>query len=353
MLPSWGPVRVLETGGKISGLEVVRCTSVFDENDRFAPAFDVCTRHTVEGDQIILAVGQKTDLSFLGPHPPVKVERGSIAVDEDTQATSVAGIFAGGDVTSGRGTVVEAMAAGRNAASAIDQHLRGTTVRGEDRCAESGRALLKFNSSYLTKTARAEMLNVPVAERELGTEDALGIAFDDVEKEANRCFNCGCVAASPSDVAPALIALGARIKTTRRTLTAEEFFAVGPVRSTVLDRDELVTEVHLPAPAPDNRQVFLKFRLRNSIDFPIVSVAAVISRRDGKVDSARIVLGAVAPIPLRMQAVEDFLIGKRIDAQVAEAAAALAVQGAIPLPKNAYKIQVARALVRRAILAAA
>jgi hypothetical protein len=281
------------------------------------------------------------------------VERGSIAVDEDTQATSVAGVFAGGDVTSGRGTVVEAIAAGRYAASAIDQYLRGAVVRGEDRPAQCSRALLKFNSSYLTRTARADMPGLPVAERKMDVEDTFGIAYADVTREAGRCFNCGCVAVSPSDIAPALVALDARIKTTRRTLTAEEFFAVRPVRSTVLEREELVTGVQVPLPAPGSKQVFLKFRLRNSIDFPIVSAAAVIRRQQGRVDASRIVLGAVAPIPLRMRGVEDFLTGKKIDAEVAEAAAAMAIEGAIPLAKNAYKIQIAKALVRRAILAAA
>jgi CO/xanthine dehydrogenase FAD-binding subunit len=161
------------------------------------------------------------------------------------------------------------------------------------------------------------------------------------------------VAVSPSDLAPALIALEALIVTTRRVLAAEEFFAGGPLTSTVLEPGELVTEVRVPPLRPGSKQAFLKFRLRNAIDFPIVGVAAVIRHAGGRVEEARIALSAVAPMPLRLAAVEDFLRGKRLDEGVAAEAAALAVVDALPLPRSAYKVQLTRALVRRAILAAA
>jgi NADPH-dependent glutamate synthase beta subunit-like oxidoreductase/CO/xanthine dehydrogenase FAD-binding subunit len=353
LLPSWGPARVLEAGGKVTGLEIVRCTSVFDENDRFAPTFDVCVRETVEANQIIMAVGQRTDLTFLGPASPVKVHGGGIAIDEDTQATNVSGIFAGGDVTSGRGTIVEAIAAGRKAAAAIDRYLGGARVQRKDRDRTAAGALLEFNHGYLRRVGRPEMPTLPVVERRIDAEDSSGFRSNDVEIEANRCFNCGCVTASPSDIAPALIALGTRIKTTKRSVAAEEFFTAGPATSTVLDPDELVAEIQIPAQKPGSKQVFLKYRLRKSIDFPIISVAAVLSLEADKVDQSRIVLGAAAPIPLRLRRVEASLEGKTITDEVAETAAALAVEEAIPLAKNRYKVQVTRALVRRAILAAA
>jgi CO/xanthine dehydrogenase FAD-binding subunit len=171
--------------------------------------------------------------------------------------------------------------------------------------------------------------------------------------EANRCFNCGCVAVSPSDLAPALIALRARIKTTSRTVSAEEFFTVGPKRSTILRPGELVTEIQIPAPRPGSKQVYLKFRTRKAIDFPIVGVAAVINVQAEKVTDARVVLGAVAPVPLRAREAEDFLRGKVLGEDVADKAAALALKGALPLGRNGYKAQIAKALVKRAILAGA
>jgi len=156
--------------------------------------------------------------------------------------------------------------------------------------------------------------------------DARGLDLDLVDMEASRCLNCGCLAVNASDLAPALVAFAAKIKTTKRILDAEDFFDAGPVRSTVLDVDELVTEIEIPTPKPTTKQTFLKFRIRNSIDFPIVSVASAISMDGDTVADARIVLGAVAPVPLRAREVEGFLKGKVLNDEIAEAAAAVAFE---------------------------
>jgi NADPH-dependent glutamate synthase beta subunit-like oxidoreductase len=353
LLTSWGPSRVLESGGRVTGLEIVRCTSVFDEHNRFAPAFDRCVTDVVEADQIFLAVGQRAELAWLGEPLPVRLRGSLIEVADGAQATDQPGIFAGGDVTSGRGTVVGAIADGRRAAAAIDAYLRAHPATRTDSVRTIHRDLHRFNNRYLGCVPRIEApIRAPVA-RTLDIEDAATIAADAVAIEANRCFNCGCVAVSPSDLAPALIALAAEIVTTRRRLAAEEFFGVGPFASTVLESGELVTEVRVPPPQPGTRQAFLKFRLRNAIDFPIVGVAVAIRHADGRVAEARVALSAVAPLPLRLTAVEEHLCGKPVDETVAAEAAALAVADALPLPRNAYKVQITRALVRRAILAAA
>ena len=159
------------------------------------------------------------------------------------------------------------------------------------------------------------------------------------------------MAVSPSDIAPALIALDAKIKTTKRTVAAERFFAARLMKSTVLDRDELVTEIQMPTPKPGSKQNFLKSRLRKSIDFPIVDVASVFHIEDGQINDARIVLGAVAPVPLRVREAEDFIKGKEPSEEVAEAASMIAVKGTNPLARNKYKVQMTQALVKRAILA--
>lgn len=355
LLAEWGPSRVVATGDRVTGLEIVRCTSVFDADNRFAPSFDRCVTDVLEADQIFLAVGQRTDLTALGlgDPSPVRLNGSLIAVAADTQATDQVGVFAGGDVTSGRGTVVGAIADGRRAAAAIDAYLNARPTGASNGGRALHRELHRFNNRYLGYVPRVEVPVPAPSECALEATDAAAIGADSVAVEANRCFNCGCVAVSPSDLAPALIALAAQIVTTHRTLAAEDFFAAGPLASTVLKPGELVTEVRIPPPRPGTRQAFLKFRLRHAIDFPIVGVAAVIRSEGGRVEEARIALSAVAPLPLRLRAVEDYLHGKRIDDTIADEAAGLAVADALPLPRNAYKVQITRALVRRAVLAAA
>jgi NADPH-dependent glutamate synthase beta subunit-like oxidoreductase len=108
--PSFGPDRIIEENGSLTGLEVVSCTSVFDENGRFNPSFDTSVKQMIEADQIILAIGQSTDISYTGDQ--VKNNNGWIVIDEKTRATNLKGVYAGGDVTSGPASVIHAVAAG-------------------------------------------------------------------------------------------------------------------------------------------------------------------------------------------------------------------------------------------------
>jgi xanthine dehydrogenase YagS FAD-binding subunit len=161
----------------------------------------------------------------------------------------------------------------------------------------------------------------------------------------------GCIAVHPSDTAPALIALDARIKTSKRTVRAEDFFQVEVSRTTVLDVDEIVTEIQLPESKNGAKSAFLKFALRKSIDFPIVNCAVMISSSEGKVADARICLNAVYVRPYRALSAEETIIGKEINEAYAEAAGGAAVADAKPLKDNAYMVQVAKILVKRALLA--
>ena len=120
--------------------------------------------------------------------------------------------------------------------------------------------------------------------------------------------------------------------------------------TTALDPDELVTEVEVPVPAAATTQSYRKFRVRNSIDFPIVSVASVLSLHEDRVRQARVVLGAVAPVPVRAVDVERFLVGRRPSPVSAEAAGTIALRSACPLPHNEFKAQIVRALLREAVL---
>ena len=144
--------------------------------------------------------------------------------------------------------------------------------------------------------------------------------------------------------------MNARIKTTKRMFEAEDLFTARPSQSTILDPDELVTEIQIPAPQQATEQTYQKFRIRQSIDFPIIGVACSLTMDSGKISDARIVLGAVAPVPLRARETEDFLKGKKLTPEVAAAAASVAVKGALPLARNGFKIQITRAMVKRAIL---
>ncbi|MBW2092610.1 MAG: FAD binding domain-containing protein [Deltaproteobacteria bacterium] len=160
----------------------------------------------------------------------------------------------------------------------------------------------------------------------------------------------GCYAVHPSDTAPALIALNARIKTSKRTVSAEDFFEVRVGGTTVLDKDEVVTEIQIPAIPDGAKSAFIKFAMRKSIDFPIANCAAMITRSNNEVIAARICLNAVYVIPYRAVKAEEFIVGKPVNEVNAEAAGSAVASEARPLSHNAYLVQVAKTLVARTIL---
>lgn len=160
-----------------------------------------------------------------------------------------------------------------------------------------------------------------------------------------------CFAVCPSDMAVALTALDANVIVQGsggdRTIPIKEFYKV---MGNALNPDEIVKEIRVPRPPEGARQTFLKFRLRKAIDFAVVSVASVITTVGGVCTDVRIVLGAVAPMPVRATRAEEALKGKTVHAETAEEAALAAVKGAKPLAMNAYKVQITKALVKRTIL---
>jgi len=157
-----------------------------------------------------------------------------------------------------------------------------------------------------------------------------------------------CLAVNPSDTAPALVALNARIKTNKRLVEAEKFWDMSIPGSTILDQDEIVTEIQIPTPPPGSRSAFIKFAIRKSIDFPIVNCAALIGN-----NTVRICLNAVHNRPYRATAAEEVIKGRAITEENADAAGAAAVASARALPgdRNKWKIPIAKAMVKRAILA--
>jgi xanthine dehydrogenase YagS FAD-binding subunit len=164
---------------------------------------------------------------------------------------------------------------------------------------------------------------------------------------------CGkkCFAVCPSDTAVALAALNAQITVvspeTERSISLLNFF--NPLGN-ALKGNEMVTEIVVPKTPVPGQQIFLKFTLRNPIDFAIVSVASIITMVKDVCIDARIALGAVGPGPIRAKAAEDFLKGRILDKKTAVEASNLALAGSKTLSCNAYKVEIAKTLVKRAIL---
>ncbi len=159
-----------------------------------------------------------------------------------------------------------------------------------------------------------------------------------------------CFAVCPSDTAVALAALDAEIlvmgiKGERRIPVMDFFNPLG----NVLAHDEMVKEIEIQKTSTALRQKFLKFTLRNPVDFAVVSVASAVAVKEDICTDARIALGAVAPGPVRAKKAEEFIKGQPINKETAAYAAEEALAGARPLSKNAYKIEIAKTLVKRAL----
>lgn len=162
----------------------------------------------------------------------------------------------------------------------------------------------------------------------------------------------------PSDLAPMLVALGASVSVVgadgKRSIPLDKFFTLpadGNVRrENVLKNEDIVTEVQVPASKFAARSTYLKFKERDSMDFAMSAVAAAVTLGANKtVSEARIVLGGVAPVPWRVPKAETALVGKTMSNDVLMNVARVALEGAEPLAKNAYKVPLTQTLVRRAL----
>jgi xanthine dehydrogenase YagS FAD-binding subunit len=167
-----------------------------------------------------------------------------------------------------------------------------------------------------------------------------------------------CLANHPSDLAPALVALDASIHIASpqgaRRVSAADFFPghiwVGSrLQCHILQHDEIISEIELPfRPA---RSTYIKFAYRKSWDFAVASVAAVADEKPAQSDGLRLVFGGVATHPFRSFGAENFLRGKKIDETSAGQASEVALADARPLKMNQYKVDLAKTLAKRALLA--
>jgi xanthine dehydrogenase YagS FAD-binding subunit len=163
---------------------------------------------------------------------------------------------------------------------------------------------------------------------------------------------------SPSSIAPALIAYGAKVRLIGpdgpRELPLEKFFVVPKTndeREHDLKPNEILTEVVLP-PAAGGKSAHYEVRQKDAFDWPLASAAVVFKMSGSTVQSARVVMGYVAPTPWLSEEAAQAITGKSISEETAKSAAGAAVQAAKPLSQNAYKVQLARIAVKRAILKA-
>jgi xanthine dehydrogenase YagS FAD-binding subunit len=193
-----------------------------------------------------------------------------------------------------------------------------------------------------------------------------------LKKGGDTCFAVGgenryhtifaegaCNAPHPSNAAMGLTALGASFvfQSSRgtRTVPADQFFTIpgnDPRRENAKAPDEVLTAIHVPA-APGVRSVYASVKEKAAFDWPLVSTAVALRVDGGVVRQARIILGAVAPVPLRSTAAEQALIGGRLDEAMVEAVATAAVASAQPLSQNGYKVELLKTLLRRTLKALA
>jgi len=193
---SWGPKEILTKGGKVVGVELKACTSCYEKDGRFNPKYDESVTKKVDADMVITAIGQTSDLNFLASGSKIKVtKRGTLEADARSFATNVPGVFAGGDIL-GAGLMIEAMADGRDAATAIDCYLQGVELPPEPpkpKIADVKDTVFAFHLREEQKEDRYSTRVLPVSERKGFKEIHLG--FPDKEtciKEARRCLTCRC-----------------------------------------------------------------------------------------------------------------------------------------------------------------
>ncbi len=323
-----------------------------DESGRRRPIVIPGSDFIAEYDAVMTAIGEEPDISIIPDE--YLTENGSLAAEENTGRISQ-NFFAGGDFVTGPSTVIAAIAAGRKGAAAINRYLTGK----EDPPGAANNwnftddVSQNFNSRFLVPTKRSQTPELSIEARLAGVnlEESGGLEPDAVTHESNRCLNCSCVSVNPSDTAPVLIVLNARIITTKRIIEAQKYFATGIDQSTILEPDEIVKEISIPLPVKEARSGFTKFALRKSIDFPVVNCAAVIEQDEGIVKAARICLNSVYNQPVRVTAAESFITGKIVDEETAEQASQLGLKHAFSLVNNQYKIKIARTLVKRVIMA--
>ncbi|MGN0970700.1 MAG: FAD-dependent oxidoreductase [Aristaeellaceae bacterium] len=342
----WGLGRVVtDENGRVTGLEAKRCLSVRDENGRFNPSYDEADTMVLPSDFIVLATGQRVDVSFLGEKlgSQLKTPRGLIDADAESGRTRENGYYAGGDAVTGPNLAIRAIRAGRAAAASMNRDLGAAPQEPEAK----GR-FTHFNVEGVEETHQHRLPEKPAAERTLTGEDRASLDTETALAEAKRCLNCACYAVNASDLTPVLVMLDAEIRTTERVISARELFTTRLTVQQVLHFGELVTEIRVPKAAGEMH--YDKRRVRDAIDFALVSLASrIVTDESGVVTEARLVFGGVAPVPRALPEVEKYLLGKQLTTETAREAGEIALRDATPMRCNEYKVFMAKDVIYNAV----
>jgi NADPH-dependent glutamate synthase beta subunit-like oxidoreductase len=195
---SWGPREILtrEHGSQkfVRGVRFIRCTSVYDGQKRFAPKFDESVETVIEGDTVLLSVGQSADLSFLDPQRDGIEMRGSqqIVNDPASGATSAPGVFVAGDIAYGPRLMIHAIASGKQAARSVYRYLRGADIAPEEVQFHFPIERYRREKAY-EKRARLPIPTLSPEERLLDPQALVekGFTQSQAALEAGRCLDCG------------------------------------------------------------------------------------------------------------------------------------------------------------------
>lgn len=185
----FGPARLLQEDGRLVGLELHACTSLKDEEGRFAPRFDTSSTLHLAASHVIFAIGQVSELDgFAGD---VNVERGRIVVEDITLATSQWGVFAAGDAATGPASVVAAIAGGRECAISIDRMLKGADIQGERGRKRPQVPEDRLPGQGIGQEPRHERGRVPADPQDPMAENVRPLDMEACFAEALRCMTCG------------------------------------------------------------------------------------------------------------------------------------------------------------------
>jgi formate dehydrogenase beta subunit len=190
IMPSWGPDRVITEDGKVTGVDLVECICVFNEQGQFCPEFRE-TKACIPVDQVILALGQASDLSFLQDNSQIKINRGLIVANQDSLETDMKGIYAGGDITQAGGAIIHAIADGRQAAASIDKALGGTGDIDEVLFPRGKPDAHLGPDEGFASWSREKVPELDAATRiKSFREITMGYSDNQAVKEAKRCLQC-------------------------------------------------------------------------------------------------------------------------------------------------------------------
>lgn len=189
--PGWGPKRIVGENGRATGIELIRCARVFDEQGRFNPAFAAGSERVVPADTILLAIGQRSDYSFVRPEDGVELTpNGLIKVDPQTLATTAPGIFTGGDGAFPPSLLITAAAHGKRAAASIDAYLSGGHHQRHMRVIVEEQPLATYRMPEHYEQIARHVPVVPVDRRTGITEVEESYSEAEAREQASRCLSC-------------------------------------------------------------------------------------------------------------------------------------------------------------------